>query len=173
MSSIIIVSVPVHGHVTPLLTVAENFVNRGDDVRFITGARFADRVRATGAAHVPLPAEADFDDRSVLESLPDRAKLKGVKAIAFDFEHVVARPAKAQYETLMAALAAHPADVVLSEPLFLGATFLLAHPRPARPAVIFCGITALHVESRDTAPSGWACRRSASSTGPAISHWRR
>ena len=55
MSSIIIVSVPFHGHVTSLLTVAENFVNRGDDVRFITGSRFADKVRATGASYVPLP----------------------------------------------------------------------------------------------------------------------
>jgi UDP:flavonoid glycosyltransferase YjiC (YdhE family) len=70
MSSIIIVSVPFHGHVTSLLTVAENFVNRGDDVRFITGSRFADKVRATGAAHVPLPAEADFDDRSLVGSFP-------------------------------------------------------------------------------------------------------
>ena len=154
MSSIIIVSTPFHGHVTSLLTVAENFVNRGEDVRFITGARFADKVRATGASHVPLPAAADFDDRSILGSFPERARLKGVTAIAFDVEHVIARPAKAQYETLMAALAAHPADVVLSEPLFLGAAFLLAHPRPTRPAVIFCSISALPVESRDTAPFG-------------------
>ena len=51
-----------------------------------------------------------------LERFPERARLKGVKAIAFDVEHVFARPAKAQYETLMAALAAHPADVVLAEP---------------------------------------------------------
>jgi UDP:flavonoid glycosyltransferase YjiC (YdhE family) len=154
MSSIIIVSVPFHGHVTSLLTVAENFVNRGDDVRFITGSRFADKVRATGASYVPLSAEADYDDRSILGSFPERAKLKGVKAIAFDVENVIARPAKAQYETLMAVLAAHPADAVLAEPLFLGAAFLLAHPRPTRPAVIFCGIGPLPVESRDTAPFG-------------------
>jgi MGT family glycosyltransferase len=154
VSSIIIVSTPFHGHVTSLLTVAETFVNRGDDVRFITGARFADRVRATGASYVPLPAAADFDDRSILESFPERARLKGIAAVAFDVEHVVARPAQAQYEALIAALAAHPADVVLSEPLFLGAAFLLAHPRSARPAVIFCSISALPVESRDTAPFG-------------------
>jgi MGT family glycosyltransferase len=154
VSSIIIVSTPFHGHVASLLTVAEAFVNRGDDVRFITGARFADRVRATGASYVPLPAAADFDDRSILESFPERARLKGIAAVAFDVEHVVARPAQAQYEALIAALAAHPADVVLSEPLFLGAAFLLAHPRSARPAVIFCSISALPVESRDTAPFG-------------------
>ena len=32
MSLIIIASVPAHGHVAPLLTVAENFVQRGDHV---------------------------------------------------------------------------------------------------------------------------------------------
>jgi len=154
VSSILIVSVPFHGHITPLLTVAENFVNRGDDVRFIAGARFADKVHATGASYVPLPTEADFDDRSIIGSFPERARLKGIKAIAFDIEHVIARPATAQYETLMAALAARPADAILAEPLFLGAAFLLAHPRSTRPPVIFCGIAPLPVESRDTAPFG-------------------
>jgi UDP:flavonoid glycosyltransferase YjiC (YdhE family) len=55
--------VPIHGHVTPLLSVARHLVARGDRVSFITGARFADVVTATGATHVPLPTEADFDDR--------------------------------------------------------------------------------------------------------------
>jgi MGT family glycosyltransferase len=154
MSSIVITSIPQHGHITPLLTVAKGLVERGDDVRFITGARYADKVAATGASYVPLPAEADIDDWSLLASFPQRAGLKGVKAIAFDIEHLFARPAKAQYETLIAALAAQPADAVLAEPLFLGAAFLLAHARWRRPAVIFCCISALPVNSRDTAPFG-------------------
>ena len=99
MSSIIIAGFPAHGHVAPLLAVAENFVERGDDVRFITGALFADKVAATGATYVPLPAEADFDDKPLGERFPERAGLKGAKSIAFDIEHVFARPAKPQYET--------------------------------------------------------------------------
>ncbi len=154
MSSIIIASIPAHGHLTPLLTVAEDFVKRGDDVRFITGSRFADKVTATGATFVPLPAEADFDDRDFLQGFPERAKLKGVKAISFDIEHVFARPAKPQYDALIAALKAQPADAVLVEPLFLGAVFLLEHPRSARPAVVMCGVVPLPIESRDTAPFG-------------------
>ena len=154
MASIIITSIPGHGHVTPLLAVAENLVKRGDDVRFITGALFADRVRATGATFLPLPAEADFDDTPIDELFPERAKLKGVKAVAHDIEHVFARPAKLQYDTLIAALAARPADVVISEPVFLGTAFLLHHPRPTRPAVIMCGVVPLPIDSRDTAPCG-------------------
>jgi MGT family glycosyltransferase len=154
MSSIIIASIPAPGHVTPLLAVAENFVKRGDDVRFITGSLFADKVAATGASYVPLPAEADFDHRNALDRFPERARLKGIKAIAFDVEHVFARPAKAQYETIMAALAVRPADAVLAEPVFLGAAFLLEHQHSSRPAVVMCGVIPLLVESRDTAPFG-------------------
>ena len=154
MSSIIIASFPAHGHVTPLLTVAENLVQRGDEVRFITGSLFADRVAATGATYLPLPPEADFDDQPLSERFPERARLKGVKAIAFDVEHVFARPAKVQYDTLITALTAQPADVVLAEPVFVGAAFLLGHQRPTRPPVVMCAVVPLPIESRDTAPFG-------------------
>ncbi len=154
MTSVLIASIPAHGHVMPLLTIARGFVERGDDVRFITGARFADQVAATGASYIDLPAEADFDDRNLLERFPDRPKLKGVKAIAHDMEHVLVRPATAQYETLVAAHAAQPADVVLTDPLFLGAAIVGGHQRPARPPVIMCGIAPLPIASADVAPFG-------------------
>lgn len=153
MSSIIIAACPVHGHVTPLLTVARGFVERGDDVRFITGAAFADRVTATGATRIALPPDADFniDD---LVAVPERAGLRGIRALAFDVEHIFANPAKPQYEAVMAAHMARPADVVLAEPGFLGAALLLAHCRPIRPAVVICGVIPLGIPSADTAPFG-------------------
>ncbi len=54
----------------------------------------------------------------------------------------------------MAALAVRPADIVLAEPLFIGAAFLLAHQRSSRPAVVTCGVVPLTIDSRDTAPFG-------------------
>lgn len=157
MPSILIACIPAHGHVTPLLAAAENFVRRGDDVRFLTGARFADKIAATGATHLPLPAEADYDE-SLFDSFPERAKLTGTKAIAFDVEHVFARPAKAQYHAIVTAMAARPVDVVLADPVFLGAAFLLAHRRPERPAVVMCGVIPLCVESHDIPPFGMGLR---------------
>ena len=77
MSSILIATVPIHGHVTPLLTVARQLAERGDRVRFVTGSRFAEVVTATGAEHVPLPAEADFDDREDLRVPRARRALRG------------------------------------------------------------------------------------------------
>lgn len=153
MSSIVIASVPIHGHITPLLTVAREFVERGDDVRVLTGAAFADAVMATGATHVPLPEEADYD---VIDSarLPERARLKGSRAIAFDIENLFAKPAKVQYRALLDAHATRRVDAVLADPTFLGAAFLLAHPLATRPPVVMCGVLPLPIDSRDTAPFG-------------------
>jgi MGT family glycosyltransferase len=155
MASILIAAVPVHGHVTPLLDVARHLVARGDRVRFLTGARFADAVTATGARHVPLPDEADFDDRMDLhERFPDRARLRGPKALAFDIEHVFVEPARAQHDAVMAMHRAEPADAVLADPAFVGASFILGHPRADRPAVVVCGVLPLSMASADVAPYG-------------------
>jgi MGT family glycosyltransferase len=154
VSSIIVASIPAHGHVAPMLAVAENLVKRGDSVRFVTGSRYADKAAATGATYIPLPAEADFDDRNILASFPERAKLKGVAAAAFDIENVFARPGRAQYETLMAAVDAQRADVVLADPLFVGAIVMLSHRRSTRPAIGMCSVIPLPIDSPDTAPFG-------------------
>ena len=153
--NIVIASVPIHGHVNPLLGVARSLVARGDRVRFLTGARFADAVTATGAEHVPLPDEADFEDRlDLAERFPERTALSGVKALAFDVEHVFVQPARAQHDAVMAAHAAEPADAVLADPAFAGGAYVLGHPRPRRPAVVVCGVLPLSLASPDVAPFG-------------------
>jgi UDP:flavonoid glycosyltransferase YjiC (YdhE family) len=155
MASIIIATVPVHGHVSPLLHVARHFTARGDSVRFITGARFADAVVATGARHIPLPEEADWDDRDdVQEKFPDRAGLKGANAIAFDIENVFVRPGRAQFDAVRAAYRDEPAAAVLMDTAFLGGAFLLGRPAGTRPPLIVCGVVPLTIASRDTAPYG-------------------
>jgi UDP:flavonoid glycosyltransferase YjiC (YdhE family) len=154
MASIIVCSVPAHGHITPMLAAAERFVERGDDVRLVTGTRYADKVAATGATFVPWLAEADFDFEEFARRFPERAKLKGLRAATFDLENLLARPAKAQYETLMEVLVAQPTNAVLAEPLSFGAALLLEHHRPQRPAVVMCSVIPLPIDSRDTAPFG-------------------
>ena len=155
MSTIIIATVPVHGHVTPLLGVARSLVDRGDRVRFLTGSRFAEAVDATGAEHVPLPEDADFDDRvDLAQTFPERTALSGAKALAFDLEHVFVRPGRAQHDAVMALHAAEPADVLLVDPAFIGAAFIGGHAPARRPPVLVCGVVPLPIASRDTAPFG-------------------
>src|ERR1700743_2482674 len=106
MSSIIVASIPAHGHVTPMLVVAQEFVARGDDVRFVTGSRYADKVTAIGATFVPWLPAADLDFEEIARRFPERAKLKGLKTTTFDFENVLARSSKEQVGTLMGVLVA-------------------------------------------------------------------
>ncbi len=154
MASVLVCSCPVIGHVVPMLAVAAGLVNRGHTVRFLTGQRYADRVTATGATFLPLPAEADFDDTNPDEEFPDRVGLTGPKGIRYDLTHVFLRPAKYQYDAVQRAIAEIPTDAVLSEPIFIGVALLLNTPRASRPAVVSCGITPLTLSSRDTAPFG-------------------
>lgn len=154
MTSIIFASMPADGHVAPLLAMAERFIARGDTVRFLTAARYADKIRAVGATFLPLPDDVDLDITKIVERFPERAHLTGMKSVAFDIEHIFAVPARSEYSALVAALATHPSDVVISEPAFLGAAFLLGRPRAERPAVVMCGVVPLTLNSPDTAPFG-------------------
>jgi UDP:flavonoid glycosyltransferase YjiC (YdhE family) len=154
MTAVLFASVPVHGHVAPLLPIARHLVERGDDVVFVTGARFADAVRATGAAHVALPEGADFDDRTVTSRFPERDALSPVKAIAFDIEHIFVRPGEHQLAAVRAQLDARPFDVLVCDPLFVGAALLTELPPAERVPVVVAGLVPLNYPGPDLAPFG-------------------
>ncbi|TXD00013.1 macrolide family glycosyltransferase [Streptomyces sp. ISID311] len=50
---IVVLSIPAHGHLRPLLAVTEQLVRRGHRVSFLTSEDFAPAVRATGATALP------------------------------------------------------------------------------------------------------------------------
>lgn len=56
MSRIALMSVPLHGHVNPLLGLSAELVRRGHDVTFATGTDLDEAVRATGARPVLYPS---------------------------------------------------------------------------------------------------------------------
>ncbi|MFU8945609.1 glycosyltransferase [Mycetocola zhadangensis] len=152
MASVLLCSTPVHGHVTPLLAVARFLVGNGHRVRFLTGARYRATVEATGAAYLPLPAEADYDDTDMDAAFPGRVGRSGPDGIRYDLSTIFLRPAGAQLAAVDDALAAEHVDVVLVESMFVGAIALLS--RPSRPPVINLGIIPLGLTSVDTAPFG-------------------
>ena len=139
-----------------LLAVARYFTERGDRVRFLTGSRFAEVVEATGAQHVPLPPEADFDDRQDWDqTFPERVGLTGREGDR------LRRGARLRAPRPRPARRAHgactrdePADALLTDPAFAGGAFLLGHPLGERPPIVVCGVVPLMIASRDTAPYG-------------------
>ncbi|UJP11338.1 glycosyltransferase [Microbacterium sp. KUDC0406] len=154
MASLLFASVPVHGHLTPLLPLARALVERGDHVRFLTGARFRDVVAAAGAEHVPLPADADFDDRRIGDRFPGREGLSPVKAIAHDIEHVFVRPGASQFAAIQHLLEDEPADAIVVDPTFAAGALLVELPPAERPPVIVGGALPLNLPEPGLAPFG-------------------
>ena len=152
MLSLLICCTPVHGHMAPTLAVTTSLVEAGHDVRVLTGARYRPAVEATGARWVPLPAEADYDDRDMDAAFPGRAGLTGVAAVRWDLRHIFLDPAPAQLRAIDEQLRLQPVDAVLAESMFLGAALLLCRPAAERPPVVNLGIVPLGLRSRDTAP---------------------
>lgn len=150
--SLLVCSTPVHGHVTPLLAVVRTLVASGHRVRFLTGIRYRAAVEETGATWVPLPADADYDDRDIDAAFPGRVGRHGVDGAKWDLRHIFLDPAPSQLRAVDALLAKSPADAVLAESMFFGALLLLCRPAGQRPPVVNLGIVPLGLRSRDTAP---------------------
>lgn len=154
MSSYLICSTPVHGHVLPLLAVSRYLVDQGHRVRFLTGANYRDSVEGTGATWLPLPSGADYDDANMDAAFPDRIGLTGPAGIRYDLQHIFIEPAPLQVSAVDAAVAVEHTDALLIESMFMGALPLLHRPREARPSIVNLGIVPLGVSSVDTAPFG-------------------
>ncbi|HYO00520.1 MAG TPA: nucleotide disphospho-sugar-binding domain-containing protein [Mycobacterium sp.] len=153
MPEILIAACPPVGHVAPLLNVARDLVVRGYDVTFLTSARYADKVRATGATPHALPYGADYDDSS-FDDLPGRAATSGIARVNFDVKHVFVRPLPHQAAAIDELMAGTRFDAILADAFFLGVLPMLLGDPALRPPVLTYTTTPLLLSSRDTAPSG-------------------
>ncbi|MFH8250299.1 glycosyltransferase [Microbacterium sp. B2969] len=120
----------------------------------MTGTRYRDDVVATGAEYLPLPADADFDDRDVDRAFPGRVGLTGPRGIRYDMIEIFLRPAPVQLRAVRRALVAEPTHAILTEPMFAAAALLTALPRSERPLVVALGIIPLGLKHPDVAPFG-------------------
>lgn len=166
MSWFLIASVPIHGHVAPLLAVAAGLVERGHAVRFLTGSRFSAAVERTGSSFLALPQEADFDDRLLGGTDADRPA--GIAGLRHDVSEGFLAPARAQYDALIRLTGTGDApgtgnhggsggrspDAVVVDPAFAGAMLLAAHTAGTRPPVVVAGVLPLMLSSRAVPPFG-------------------
>ncbi|WP_368496301.1 nucleotide disphospho-sugar-binding domain-containing protein [Herbiconiux sp. A18JL235] len=164
MSTYLVCSSPIHGHVVPMLTAAAHLVGRGHRVVVLTGARFAGRVRGIGAEFRPLEGIADFDDRDVPSYLPDRERYRGLAQAQYDIQRIFVSTIPDQYRAVSRVLAEVRPDAVLVDGAFAGVAPLLLGEGP-RPPVVALGVTPLAQSSRDVAPAGTALPPSASPLG--------
>jgi len=151
MAKILIVTVPIRGHIYPALPIARQLINNGHSVAWYTGKKYRDIVETIGCSFCPINAAQDYDDSKLDETFPGRAGLQGIPRMKFDITHMFLDRAAGQYEDLQKILEDFPADLILSDNASLGPYFLKVQ---GGPKWVFYGIIPLSLSSLDTAPFG-------------------
>ncbi|WP_374201080.1 nucleotide disphospho-sugar-binding domain-containing protein [Agromyces sp. S2-1-8] len=152
MFSILLAAHALDGHTGPMLPLAQHLADAGHRVRFLSGERFAERIRRAGAEFVPWPRDACADHEGHLRTIEAEGRRnRGVRQLARDVEVEFLAPGPGQYRAIRSAIAAEPVDAVIAENMVVGATLLARDPKP-HPPVIMCGISVLGFTSPDAPP---------------------
>jgi MGT family glycosyltransferase len=151
MATILIATVPVVGHINPMLPLSRALLARGHELHWYSGAKFRAKIEATGASYVPFEHARDYDDGRIEATFPERSKLRGIAQLKFDMKHVFIDDAPRQMRDLEALCAKLSPQLLLADAGMLGALFLFERGGP--PAAIL-GVLPLTVSSQDAAPFG-------------------
>ncbi|MRG59411.1 glycosyltransferase [Agromyces sp. CFH 90414] len=165
MSTYLLCSNPIEGHVAPVVAIARDLVARGHDVTVLTGSRFRARVEAAGASHRPLGGIADYDDRVMQDHLPERDRHRGIAKLEYDIQTIFVRPIPDQTRAVEEAIAQVRPDAILVEAAFAGAIPLLLDDPAGRPPIVAVGVVPLSQSSTDVAPYGLGLAPSATRLG--------
>jgi len=153
MARFLLATIPLVGHVAPMIRVAQSLVNAGHDVRWYTGKRFQARVEATGAHFVPMEKGFDYslDENVPLELGNQREALKGLAQLKFDLKIFFIKAAIAYAQDLLSILQRFPADVMLADSFFIAIAWV---HEAGGPPWAQLGISVLSLPSKDVAPFG-------------------
>jgi MGT family glycosyltransferase len=151
MNRFLFTTMPATGHVVPMLPLARELSARGHEVHWYTGAVYRPQVEAAGAVHHPIRRAEDFGGQTIGEAFPELLGLTGIAMVRQAFQRVFIANAPGMLEDCQEIVAEHPADAILSEPLFVAARWL--HELGGPPWATL-GETMLGTYSRDTAPVG-------------------
>jgi len=151
MARLLVATVPLTGHVNPMVLLVRQLIERGHDVRWYGGARFASTITATGAAFTPMRAAVDWDDRDVERAFPALRGTRGLRRVKAQIREMFIRPMGDQLRDLEALAGEVAPDAIVADAAHLGAAaFAEQHGVPWAGL----GISALMIPSRDTAPFG-------------------
>ena len=150
---VLVATVPLTGHVHPMLLVVRALVERGHEVIWYGARKFATQIEATGARYAPTQAAPDLDDARLDEQLPGLRGTRGLARVRALLCELFIGAMGAQLRDLEALAASHAPDLILADQAHLGAA-LLAETRKLAWAGL--GISALVIPSVDTAPFGAA-----------------
>jgi MGT family glycosyltransferase len=150
VSRVLFTSARQDGFVLPLLQLVRAMVARGDEVWFLGGEEHRDRIESAGATFVRLP----YDSAIAVERLDHERPRSGVREIAEVLRSLFLVSVEDDYRTVLDLHRRLALDLVVTEPLFVGATCLGLLPRAQRPAVLTIGFFPLPFSSVDVPPFG-------------------
>jgi MGT family glycosyltransferase len=162
MARILFATVPIIGHVAPLLPLARALCARGHEVAWYTGEKHRARVERTGARFFGYQQAREVDESAIDQAFPERTRLKGIAQLKFDMKHYFIDAAPDQLADLTAVIAQFSADLVMADPGMIGALFLQERGGP--PCAVF-GVLPMGLTSDETAPFGFGISPSASFLG--------
>lgn len=110
---ILFASQAIDGHFNPMTGVAVRLKERGHDVGWYTGPVLADRLRLLGIRHFPFRRAIEHRADNLNELYPERARLKGPRAIGFDGEKIFASNIGNFFEDIRELHADFPFDVAV------------------------------------------------------------
>jgi MGT family glycosyltransferase len=153
MARFLLGTIPATGHVTPLLPIAHELVQRGHEVWWYSGKAFQFQIEQTGARFVAIATATDYSDPSVIPGSPlaQRDTYQGLAQLKFDLKHFFIDEAAGCVQDYQQILQSFPADVLVADSFFLAASWV--HALTGIPWAEV-NITVLTTSSIDTAPFG-------------------
>ncbi|MDM0111328.1 glycosyltransferase [Variovorax sp. J22R133] len=151
MARMLFATVPVIGHINPLIPLARSMVARGHEVRWYSGRKHAARIEATGAHFTGYAVARDYDDLQLEKEFPGRSELKGLDQLRFDLTRIFIDAAPGQYADISAIVREWHPEVLVADPTMFGAG--IAHERLDIPLATLSVLPCV-LRSRDTAPFG-------------------
>lgn len=112
---ILFASQAIDGHFNPMTGVAVRLKERGHDVRWYTGPVFGAKLQDLGIPLFPFKRAIEHRADNLFELYPERAKLKGPRAIGFDGEKIFASNVSNFFEDLRELHQGFPFDVVVAD----------------------------------------------------------
>lgn len=153
MARFLVATIPVVGHVVPMVPIVEYLVSLGHEVQWYSGRLFEERIGKTGAQFLPMVKGFDF---SIADNVPpelsaQRQSLKGLAQLKFDLEYFFVKAAIGHAKDLMTILDTFPADGIVADSFFLGAAWAneLGGPPWAQ-----LGVSVLTLPGKEVAPFG-------------------
>ncbi|MBT2533110.1 hypothetical protein J7E83_13455 [Arthrobacter sp. ISL-48] len=112
---ILFASQAIDGHFNPMTGVAVRLKERGHDVAWYTGPVFTQKLQDLGIPLFPFRRAVEHRADNLNELYPERAKLKGPRAIGFDGEKIFASNLSSFFEDIRELYEDFPFDVVVAD----------------------------------------------------------